>query len=130
MIASLIEQHREQRDILNGVDTLFAADPAHLSLTLPGRRLRFARCFHRHLAAERAFLARVAPGSLIASYENGIRDLLADYSAHVLSWSRERVMADRDGYIMSATPLRDRLLVRLDWEERELFPRLEPRAAA
>ena len=130
VIASLIEDHREQREILSGMDALFATDQAYVRVTLPGRRLRFARCFHKHLATERAYLAKVASAQQIAAYENGIRELLVDYSAHVLRWSPERVMADQGRYVASAKSLRDRLLVRLEWEERELFPRLGHRAAA
>lgn len=94
---------------------------------LPQARLLFSRRFASHMAEEADYLralvaspagARLAPA--FREYEDRVRHLRADYSAHVTKWTPQEIDRHWPDYVSAVLALQDRFRALMDWEEQNL----------
>ncbi|MEH3160225.1 MAG: hypothetical protein PGN08_15700 [Sphingomonas taxi] len=99
--------------------------------TLHRERVLFSQLFRAHMIEEEAF-ARSILGDDAAriAWSLEFHALLRDYSAHISAWTPARVKIEWSAYRAAVMALQARLNARMDWEERELHPRLPPRPVA
>lgn len=97
------------------------------STALPQARLLFSRRFASHMAEEAEHFrglaaspegARLAP--VFREYEDRVRDLRADYSAHVRKWALQEIDAHWPDYVSAVLALQNRFRALMDWEEKNL----------
>jgi len=96
---------------------------------LPRARLLFSRRFASHMADEAEYLrglvaspagARFQP--IFQEYEDRVRDLRSDYSAHVRKWTLPAIDRNWPAYVAAVLVLQDKFRSLMDWEERKLVP--------
>jgi hypothetical protein len=129
MIHEFLAQHNELRQIMAKIETVFDWNDDDLAM-LCRERHHFSKLFHAHVAAEKAYVLKALDSSATRSYDEDIRRLVADYSAHVTDWSPPKISADKAGYSARTRMLQGQFLQQMNWEEREIFPRLTRSAAA
>jgi len=97
------------------------------SAALPQARLQFSRLFASHMADEADFVrtlaaspagARLMP--IIRDYEDRVRQLRADYSAHVQKWTPQHIDRHWPDYLTAVLALQNRFRALMDWEEKYL----------
>lgn len=96
---------------------------------LPRARLLFSRRFASHMAEEAEYLRTLVAspaGSqlppVFCEYEDRVRQLRADYSAHVRKWTPQEIDTHWPDYVSAVLALQDTFRSLMDWEERELVP--------
>lgn len=94
---------------------------------LPRARLLFSRRFASHMAEEaehfRALVAAPAGSQLLPlfrEYEDRVRQLRADYSAHVRKWTPQEIDRYWPDYVSAVLVLQGKFRGLMDWEERKL----------
>ena len=94
---------------------------------LPHARVLFSQRFASHMAAEAEYvraLAESPAGSqflpIFREYEDRVRDLRADYSAHVRKWTPQHIDQHWHQYVAAVRVLQDRFRALMDWEEKTL----------
>jgi hypothetical protein len=94
---------------------------------LPRARVLFSQRFANHMADEaeylRALVASPAGASLLPvfrEYEDRVRDLRVDYSAHVRKWTPQEIDRHWPQYVSAVRVLQDRFRTLMDWEEENL----------
>ena len=94
---------------------------------LPRARVLFSQRFASHMALEadhfRALVSSPAGAPFLPifrEYEDRVRRLRADYSAHVRKWTLAAIDKNWPGYVSAVIALQDRLRSLMDWEERKL----------
>ena len=97
------------------------------SAALPQARLTFSRRFASHMAEEAEYLRALvaSPGGerllpAFRDYEERVRDLRADYSAHVRKWAPEAIDRNWPDYVSAVLALQNRFRALMDWEEANL----------
>jgi len=90
-------------------------------------RLLFSRRFASHMADEAEYIrtlaacpagARLLP--VFQEYEDRVRHLRADYSAHVQKWTPREIDKHWPDYVSAVLVLQDRFRSLMDWEDRKL----------
>jgi len=119
--------HGELRRMMDEFAELMTSSQAGGCAALPRARLIFSKRFASHMAEEadhfRA-LAATPAGSrflpLFREYEDRVRHLRADYSAHVRKWTPEAIDRNWPDYVSAVLALQNRFRILMDWEERKL----------
>lgn len=107
---------------------LMTSSQAKGSAALPQARLQFSRLFASHMAEEADYLrsAVASPAGallrpIVREYEDRVRVLRADYSAHVRKWTLEAIDRHWADYVAAVLALQNRLRALMDWEEANLI---------
>ena len=97
------------------------------SAALPQARVTFSRLFASHMADEAEYLRGLAASPAgsqllpaIREYEDRVRLLRADYSAHVRKWTPQEIDRHWPVYVSAVLALQDRFRKLMDWEESNL----------
>jgi len=95
---------------------------------LPRARVLFSQRFASHMAEEaehfRGLVASPAGSQLLPvfrEYEDRVRDLRTDYSAHVRKWTPQSIDRHWADYVSAVLVLQDRFRTLMDWEEKNLI---------
>jgi len=103
---------------------LMTGSPEGGSAALAQARLVFSRRFASHMADEAEYLrgAVATPAGshlrpTFLEYEDRVRDLRADYSAHVRKWAPQEVDRNWPAYVSAVLALQNRFRTLMDWEE-------------
>jgi len=119
--------HTELRRMMDDFAGLMTSSPACGSAALPQARLLFSRRFANHMAEEAEYFrgltaspggARLLPA--FREYENRVRDLRTDYSAHVRKWTPQEIDRHWPDYVSAVLALQNRFRALMDWEEANL----------
>jgi len=120
-------EHGELRRMMDEFAELMAKSRAEGAAALPQARLQFSRLFASHMADEADYLralvaspagARLRP--ILQDYEDRVRDLRTDYSAHVRKWTPQAIDRNWSDYVAAVLVLQDRFRALMDWEEKYL----------
>lgn len=97
------------------------------SAALPQARLLFSRRFATHMAEEAEYFRGLAafPAAshllpVFREYEDRVRHLRTDYSAHVRKWTPQEIDRHWPSYVTAVLALQDRFRILMDWEESNL----------
>lgn len=120
-------EHDEFRRMMDDFAGLMNSSQAKGSAALPQARLQFSRRFASHMAEEADYLRALvaSPGGegllpIVREYEDRVRDLRADYSAHVRKWTLEAIDRHWPDYVSAVLALQNRFRALMDWEEANL----------
>jgi len=120
-------EHREFRRMMDDFAELMTRSREGGFAELPGARLLFSRRFASHMADEaeyfRVLVASPAGSRLLPAfreYEDRVRLLRADYSAHVRKWTPQEIDQHWPDYVSAVLVLQDRFRGLMDWEEEKL----------
>jgi len=120
-------EHGELRRMMDDFAELMTNSREGGSAALPRARLLFSRRFASHMAEEadylRALVASPAGSRLLPvfrDYEDRVRELRADYSAHVRKWTLQDIDRHWRDYVSAVLVLQDKFRSLMDWEERQL----------
>jgi len=121
------EEHNELRRMMDDFAELMASSREGSCAELPRARVLFSQRFASHMAAEaeyvRALVASPAGPKFLPvfrEYEDRVRDLRTDYSAHVRKWTPQHIDQHWPQYVAAVLVLQDRFRALMDWEERNL----------
>lgn len=121
------EEHGEFRRMMDDFAALMANSQEGGCEELPRARLLFSRRFASHMAEEAEYLRTLvttpAGSQLLPAfreYEDRVRQLRTDYSAHVRKWTPQHIDRHWPDYVSAVLVLQDRLRGLMDWEERNL----------
>ena len=121
------EEHGELRRMMDDFAELMTRSGEEGAAALPQARLQFSRRFASHMADEAEYLralvaspegSRLLP--VFREYEDRVRDLRTDYSAHVRKWTLQDIDRRWPAYVSAVLALQDRFRALMDWEERNL----------
>jgi len=121
------EDHAELRRMMDDFAGLMSSSQERGSAALPQARLQFSRRFANHMADEAEYLrglvaspagSRLLP--VFREYEDRVRHLRADYSAHVRKWTPQEIDRHWPNYVSAVLALQDRFRTLMDWEESNL----------
>lgn len=94
---------------------------------IPQARVAFSRLFASHMADEADYLRALVASSgapwlqsYLREYEERVRHLRADYSAHVRKWTPQHIDRHWTGYVTAVLALQARFRALMDWEEHVL----------
>jgi hypothetical protein len=120
-------EHGEFRWMMDEFAKLMARSQEDGRAALPQARLLFSRRFASHMAEEADYLRGVvaSPGwewlaPIFRDYEDRVRDLRADYSAHVQKWTPQNIDRHWPDYVSAVLALQDRFRALMDWEEENI----------
>ena len=120
-------EHGELRRMMDDFAALMTRSADQGAAALPQARLHFSRRFASHMADEAEYLralvaspdgVRLQPA--FREYEDRVRDLRTDYSAHVRRWTPQTIDRAWPDYVSAVLALQDRFRALMDWEERNL----------
>ncbi|MCP3735330.1 hypothetical protein M9979_10660 [Sphingomonas sp. RP10(2022)] len=131
MSRDLHHDHDELRAIMHRFATMMAQGPDAFDASLHRDRVAFSQLFQAHMVAEeKAALIALGNDPKRLKGSADLKALFRDYSAHVSAWTPPRIKTDWHGYRNAVLALQKRLRTRMDWEEREIHPRLPRYRAA
>ena len=131
MPRDLHHDHDTLREIMHRFAVVMDRGVDTFDAVLHRERVAFSQLFNAHVAAEDAMLtAARRDGPLDHSAPIDMAVLRRDYSAHISCWTPPRIKAQWKTYRQAVLTLQASLTRRLDWEERELHPRLLQRRPA
>jgi len=120
-------EHDELRRMMEDFAELMASSREGSCAALPRARVLFSQRFASHMAEEaeyfRGLVASPAGSRLlpvVREYEERVRDLRADYSAHVRKWTPHDIDRHWPDYVSAVLVLQDRFRTLMDWEEKNL----------
>ena len=120
-------QHGELRRMMDDFAGLMANSRDGGRAALPQARVAFSRLFTSHMAEEAEFLRAVVASPngawlapFVRDYEDRVRNLRADYSAHVRKWTPLHIDRHWPSYVSAVLALQDRFRALMDWEESNL----------
>ena len=120
-------EHDELRRMMDDFAELMTSSREGGHAALPQARLLFSRRFASHMADEAEYIrtlaaspagARLLP--VFQEYEDRVRHLRADYSAHVQKWTPREIDKHWSDYVSAVLVLQDRFRSLMDWEDRKL----------
>lgn len=131
MPRDLRQDHDTLREIMHRFATAMERGVDTFDTVLHRERVAFSQLFHAHVAAEETMTTvALRDGPLSAAPPIPMTVLRRDYSGHISTWTPPRIKTDWLTYRRAVLTLQGTLLRRLDWEERELHPRLLQRRPA
>ena len=130
MTQHFLKDHDDLRALMRGYPAGVRNDAADRAMLLRDR-VAFSQLFRRHLADEDAQIRNVLGNDPLAVRAAAdMQRIFRDYSAHLSQWTPPRIEGEWGDYCRAVLALQRRLIERLAWEERELFPRLATAQAA
>ena len=121
-------EHNELRRMMDDFAELMASSREGSCAALPRARVLFSQRFASHMAEEaehfRGLVASPAGSQLLPvfrEYEDRVRDLRTDYSAHVRKWTPQSIDRHWADYVSAVLVLQDRFRTPMDWEEKNLI---------
>lgn len=122
--AALAELRQQLLDLVNS-ETAAGAEISAI-------RWRMSRLLLTHLAKEDAHLypplkadPNPSASALADFYQREMGDLAARWQGFIMDWTSQRISADWLGFRAAALPILEALAIRIQCEERDLYPRLE-----
>ena len=122
-------EHREFRRMMDEFAELMTGSPEGGHAALARARLLFSRRFASHMADEAVYLrelvaspagSRLLP--IFQQYEDRVRQLRADYSAHVRKWTPQDINKHWQDYVSAVLALQNKFRGLMEWEEANLVP--------
>jgi len=118
-------EHHELRRMMEDFAELMTMSPDGSCAALPHARLLFSRRFASHMAEEAEYL-RVLTASpagsrflpILPEYQDRVRQLRADYSAHVQKWTPRNIDQRWPDYVSAVLVLQDKFRNLMAWEEK------------
>jgi len=121
------EDHAELRRMMDDFAGLMSSSRERGSAALPQARFLFSRRFASHMAEEAEYFRQLtaSPAAshllpLFREYEDRVRHLRTDYSAHVQKWTPQEIDRQWPNYVSAVLALQDRFRTLMDWEESNL----------
>jgi len=126
MIARLKQQHEDLQALTARLDAIVRA-PSLDRQPLAQLRLEMSSLLREHLALEEQLIyapLRTHPeaGAEMRRSDDDLRERRMTYSAHVSSWTPDRIVADWSQYRREVTALTRGLVTRIAYENDVLYP--------